>query len=152
MDSQPQPMLQLQNPAAQNSPPIASPSIERDRKQAMKEVHQKILPDLLCSRGWQKVYDKDMKITYRALYFNTIEKQPNEDDISHIQRVSKYREMIRDEVERFMIERRVNFKINSLLSRPLLYDPTTLQEQSIREVSTQRQRQTQIDTFLNKKT
>ena len=99
------------------------------------------------------MHDKDMKITYRALYFNTIEKKRNEDDTTHIQRVAKYREIIRKKVEELKSDQGVNFKINSLLSRPLLYDPATLQEQSIREESTQRrrQRQTQLDSFLNKK-
>ena len=120
------------------------------RKQAMKEVHNKILPELLYPAGWQKVYDKDMKITYRALYFNIIEKKPNEDDTTHIQRVAQYREMIREKVDTLKKDRGVNFKIDSLLSRPLLYDPRTLQEQSMREGSTQRKRQTQIVAYLRK--
>ena len=62
-----------ENPAA-NGPALPSPSTKKARKKAMKEVHSKILPELLCPHGWQKVYDKDLKLTYRALYFNTIEK------------------------------------------------------------------------------
>ena len=143
MDSAPQPPLHVQlpveeNPAAQNLPSI---STKEAREQAMNDVHRKILPELLYNHGWQKVYDKDMKITYRALYFNTIEKQRGEDDISHMQRVGKCRERISEEVKKLKKERDVNFKINSLLSRPLLYDETALEEQSMREGLTQRKQQ-----------
>ena len=141
-----------ENPVAQNSPVLPStPPAKKTRENAMGDVHKKILPELLYPHGWQKVYDNDLKITYRALYFNTIEKLPSEDDITHIQRVDKYREMIRDKVEKLKEERGANFKIDSLLSRPLLYDPPTLQEQSTREKSTQR-KQTQIDAHFPKKT
>ena len=58
--------------------------------------------------------------------------------------------MIRKKVDTLKKDRGVNFKINSLLSRPLLYDPGTLQEQSMREGSTQRQRQTQIGEYFHK--
>ena len=154
MDSAPQPPLQLpvqENPTAQNSQQLST-STKETRKQAMNDVHQKILPELLCNHGWQKVYDKDMKITYRALYFNTIEKQLGENDISHIRRVGKCREMIREEVEKLKKERDVNFKINSLLSRPLLYDEAVLEKQSMREGLTQRKQQMHIDTYFNKTT
>ena len=141
-----------ENPVAQNSPVLPStPPAKKTRQNAMGDVHLKILPELLYPHGWKKVYDKDLKITYRALYFNTIEKLQNEDDITHIQRVGKYRDMIHDKVEELKKERGANFKINSLLSRPLLYDPPTLQEQLTKEKSTQR-KQTQIDAHFPKKT
>ena len=152
MDSSSQLLPVQGNPVAQNSPVLPSTPIKKPRKDAMNDVHQKILPQLLCPYGWKKVYDTDLKITYRALYFNTIEKQPNEDDITHIQRVGEYRKMISDKVEELKKERGVNFRINSLLSRPLLYDPPTLQEQSMREGSTQRKQQTQINAYFSKKT
>ena len=123
-------------------PQLPSPPTNKARKEAMKEVHNKILPELLYPDGWQKVHDKDLKISYRALYFNMIEKKQNEDDATHIQRVAQYREMIREKVDTLKKDRGVNFKINSLLSRPLLYDPGTLQEQLMREGSTQRKQQT----------
>ena len=156
MNTLSQPTLQ-ENPVAQDSPGPALPSQsekeKKDRKQAMKIVHQKILPDLLCPDGWKKVHDKDMNITYRSLYFKTIEKQSDkEDNTTHIQRVAKCREKIRKEVEKFKEQKNVNFKIDSLLSRPLLYDPATLQEQSMREGSTQRKRQTKIHEYSSKKT
>ena len=142
-----------ENPVAQNSPVLPStPPAKKTRENAMGDVHLKILPELLYPHGWKKVYDKDLKITYRALYFNTIEKLPSEDDITHIQRVGKYRDMIHDKVEELKKERGANFKINSLLSRPLLYDPPTLQEQSMREQSTQRKQQTQIGAYFHNKT
>ena len=133
---QPVPQLSVQENPVVNGPALPSPSTEKARKQAMSKVHNTILPGLLCPHGWQKVHDKDQKINYRALYFNTIEKKQNEDDIAHIQRVAQYREMIREKVDTFKKERGVNFKIDSLLSRPLLYDPGALQEQSMREGST----------------
>ena len=156
LNTRSQPTLQ-ENPVAQDSPGPALPSQsekeKKDRKRAMKIVHGKILPDLLCPDGWKKVHDKDMKITYRSLYFKTIEKQSDkEDNTTHIQRVAKCREKIRKEVEKFKEQKNVNFKIDSLLSRPLLYDPATLQEQSMREGSTQRKRQTKIHEYSSKKT
>ena len=152
MDSSSQQFPVQESPVAQNSPVLPSIPTKKARGNAMDDVHKKILPELLCPQGWKKVYDKDLQISYRALYFNTIEKQPNEDDITHIQRVSKCRDEIREVVEKLKEERGVNFRINSLLSRPLLYDPATLQEQSTREESTQRKQQTQIDAYFSKKT
>ena len=118
---------------------------KKDREGTMEKVHTHILPSLLKPLGWKKVYDKDLKITYRALYFNTIEKQPNEDDISHIRRVNKIRERIREEADKLKEKHGVNFKINSLLSKPILYDEQALEELSVREGSTQRQ--SQIDEY-----
>ena len=130
------PLSVQENPVAQNTPVSPSTPPKKARENAMSDVHSKILPKLLYPHGWKKVHDHDLNLTYRALYFNTIEKQPDENDNEHIQRVDEYRKMIRDEVEKLKEEQGVNFKINSLLSRPLLYDPKTLQEQSTREKST----------------
>ena len=113
---------------ASSSQSVTSPSSDpplsgsKKREVAMGKVHKDILPAVLKPLGWKKVYDKDLKITYRALYFNVIEKQPNEDDISHIRRVGEIRERIRQEADKLKTQDGVNFKINSLLSRPLLYD------------------------------
>ena len=134
-----QPLLQLpveEDPVAQN-PPSTSKSA---REKVIEDVHGKILPKLLCNvHGWQKVYDKDMKITYRALYFKI------EDNI---QKAAKYRDIIHEEVDKFKKERGVNFKVNSLLSRPLRYDKTALEEQSTREGPPQRKKQKCIDTYI----
>ena len=123
--------------------PSSDPSLpqSKKRKDAMKKVHSNILPAVLKPLGWKKVYDKDLKITYRALYFNVIEKQQNEDDISHIRRVGRVRERIREEADKLKTQHGVNFKINSLLSKPLLYDEEALEDISKREGSTQRQPQ-----------
>ena len=131
-----QSLLQLpveEDSVAQN-PPSTSKSA---REKAIEDVQGKILPKLLCNvHGWQKVCDKDMKTTYRALYFKI------EDNI---QKAAKYRDIIRDEVDKFKKERGVNFKVNSLLSRPLRYDKTALEEQSTREGPPQRKKQKCID-------
>ena len=123
--------------------PSSDPSLlgSKQREVAMEKVHKNILPTVLKPLGWKKVYDKDLKITYRALYFNVIEKQPNEDDISHIRRVGRIRERICEEADRLKKQYGVNFKINSLLSKPLLYDEEALEDMSMREGTTQRQPQ-----------
>ena len=125
------------------SPPQNDPSLsgsKTDREVAMEKVHKSILPKVLKSlHGWKKVYDKDLKIIYRALYFNVIEKQPNEDDIAHIQRVGRIRERIREEADKLKTQYGVNFKINSLLSKPILYDEEALKDMSMSKGSTQRQ-------------
>ena len=123
--------------------PSSDPSLSGSKQQevAMEKVHKNILPTVLKPLGWKKVYDKDLKITYRALYFNIIEKQPNEDDISHIWRVGRIRERICEEADKLKTQHGVNFKINSLLSKPLLYDEEALEDMSMREGTTQRQPQ-----------
>ena len=139
MDLISQPLLQLpveENLVAQN--PLLSPKSAREK--AIRDVHRKILPKLLCNaHGWQKVYDKDEKITYRSLYFKI------EDNI---QKAAKYRDIVREEVEKFKEERGVNFKVNSLLSRPLRYDKPALEEQSMREGPTKRKKQKCIETYV----
>ena len=136
------------------SPPQNDPSLsgsKTDREVAMEKVHKSILPKVLKSlHGWKKVYDKDLKITYRALYFNIIEKQPDEDDITHIQRVGRIRERIREEADKLKTQYGVNFKINSLLSKPILYDEEALKDMSMSKGSTQRQ--PQIDDYFQTKT
>jgi len=89
----------------------------------------------LCPGGWRKVVNKDGKPTYRALYFNAIEKIQGETDIVHIQRVSKVRERIVEEVKKVKTKYKVNFKTNSLLCSPLLYDSLALEELSMTEAS-----------------
>ena len=105
------------------------------RRQVMTQIHDHVLPSLLCPEGWRKVVDKDGKPTYRALYFNAIEKTLGETDIAHIQRVSKVRERIAEEVKKVKTKYKVNFKTNSLLCSPLLYDSLALEELSMREPS-----------------
>ena len=140
------------NAVAKDNP---SPPLSKDkaRKEAMKKIHKVVLPKVLSEDGWMKVYDKDKKLTYRALYFNIIPKHQDEDDTKHIQRVGKIRITLVEEAKKVKKEYDVNFKINSLLSKPFVYDEPTLVEQSMREGSTQepsKQRQMQIDEF-NKK-
>ena len=38
----------------------------------MKEAHRDILSKVIHAGGWKKVYDKNFKITHRAVYFNSI--------------------------------------------------------------------------------
>ena len=104
--------------SVENNPPVP----KKLRLGTMGAVHRSTLPNLLYSDGWKKVYDKDMNITYRALYFNFIEKKPNEDDSSYILRVAKIKEKIYDATKELKKTRGVNFKINCLLSKPFLYD------------------------------
>ena len=102
------------------------------REKAMNDVHKKVLPSLLDPDKWEKVFDKDTKLTYRALYFNIIKKYPGEEERPFIQRVGKIRHKIAEEVQKFMVKHRVNFKINSLLSKPFLYDEEALEEQTMK--------------------
>ena len=121
--SQPSASVQPSLPLSQN----------KVRQQAMKEIHDQVLPSLLCGEGWRKVVDKDGKNTYRALYFNIIKKNQDKSYIAYIQTVSKVRERIAEAVEKVKTKYKVNFKINSLLSSPLLYDSLALDELSMRE-------------------
>ena len=130
------------------SPPLSK---DKARSEAMNKVHKVVLPKVLSGDGWMKVYDKDMKLTYRALYFSIIQKYQDEDDDDYIQRVSKIRTTLAEEADKVKKEYDVNFKINSLLSKPFVYDETTLVKQSMRKGSTQRpprQKQLQIDNFV----
>ena len=85
------------------------------RRKAMRKIHDTTLPGLLNPKGWRKVYDKDMKPTYRALYFNTIKKEYSEndnceeDEISHIQRVNKIRKEVQEKAKEVMKEYKVEF-------------------------------------------
>jgi len=115
--------------------PLLSQQRKKVRRTVMNHIHDNVLPSLLCQEGWKKVVDKDGKPTYRALYFNVIEKTQDETDIAHIQRVSKVRERIAEEAEKVKKEYNVNFKTNSLLSSPILYDSSALEELSMREPS-----------------
>ena len=116
----------------------------------MNKVHKIVVPNVLSTGGWRKVHDKDMRLTYRALYFNTITKHQNEDDNDYIQRVGKIRKTLADEAHKVKEEYHVNFRMNSLLSKPFLYDEEALVEQSIREQSTQKQsRQTRMDDYMH---
>ena len=144
MDSTESTSQSMTSPSAQNT--LSLLGSKKDREGAMEKVHTHILPSLLKPLGWKKVYDKDLKITYRALYFNTIEKKLNENNTSHIQRVGKIRERIREEADKLKMKHGVNFKINSLLSKPILYDEQALEELSMREGSTQKQ--SQMDKYV----
>ena len=133
------------------SPPLAK---DKARQEAMSKVHNIILPKVLSEGKWMKVYDKDKTLTYRALYFNIIPKHQNEDDNAYIQRVGKIRTTLAEEASKVKKEYDVNFKINSLLSKPFVYDEPTLVEQSMREGSTQqppKQKQLLIDNYFVRK-
>ena len=122
------------------------------RNKAMRKIHDTTLPNLLYPKGWRKVCDKDLKPTYRALYFNTIKKEPDDEkDNHHMQRVNEIRKEVQEKAKEIMEEYNVKFKINSLLSRPLLYDEEALKEQSQQQDSTRRQQQTKLDDFFPKK-
>lgn len=110
-------------------------SKNKARSEAMNNIHKVVLPKLLSGDGWRKVYDKDMKLIYRALYFNTIPRNQDEDENAYIQRVGNIRKMLDKEASKVKKECNVNFKINSLLSKPFLYDEQALLEQSVREGS-----------------
>ena len=108
-------------PEAQNNPTLISSSSSKLQTQFVrKQVHEVILPEVL--RGWKKVYDKDSKLTYQALYFGVIERQTDEDESTHNRRVGRIRETIREKVIALQQENNVEFKINSLLSKPILYN------------------------------
>ena len=137
--------VEASNPDINNNPSLLTSGTKKARRAAMNKVHRTTLPKVLYPHGWQKVHDKDLNISYRALFFGTFEKQEGESDKDHILRVGKYRKMVREEVEKVMEENKVKFKINSLLSRPLLYDEQSLEEQSLKKGSTHREQQTTLD-------
>lgn len=112
-------------------------SKDKARQEAMNHVHKFILPSLLGQDRWKKVYDKDIKLTYRALYFNIIEQNSDEDELTFVQRVGQIRHKIADEAKKLKEKHHVNFKINSLLSKPFLYDEKALEEQTMRATQTQ---------------
>ena len=79
------------------SPAASAPEqLKKQRKEAMKTVHDFVLPEVLGARGWKKVVDKDGKSTYRAIYFNTIPKEIDESDKDHIKRIAEVKEIICD--------------------------------------------------------
>ena len=138
--SQPTPSLDMNNLLAK----------EKAREKAMCKIHKVTVPTVLSGDGWMKVYDKDMKLTYRALYFNIIQKHQDEDDNAYIQRVNKIRTTLAEEAKKVKKEYDVNFKINSLLSKPFVYDEQALLEQSMREGSTHqplKQKQKHMDDY-----
>ena len=105
-----------------SAPPDDAP--KKIREKMMDKVHKEILPKVLAPLGWRKVCDKDMTSTYRALYFNIIPKDEDEDDDKYIRRVSQVRSMLADEADKLKKTEskfKVNFKINSLLSKPFRY-------------------------------
>ena len=126
------PLLGKDNVDSENYP---SPPLSKDkvRNKAMEIVHQVVIPKVLSSDEWMKVYDKDMKLTYRALYFTCVPKHLDEDDDAYIRRVGKVRKSLAEEVDKVKKEYNVDFKINSLLSKPFIYDEPTLAEQSVKE-------------------
>ena len=110
-------------PEAQNNPSSTPSSSLKSRAQfARKRVHEVILPEVLRPDRWKKVYDKDSKLTYQALYFGVIPRQPGEDENAHNRRVGRVRESIREKVITLQEQYGVEFKINSLLSKPILYN------------------------------
>ena len=118
-----------------NNTPLSQ---DKAREKAMQYyVHSTTLPLILEPEGWKKVVDKDTGLTYKALYFNAIKKCPDEDKNKSNQRVARIRYKIDEEAKKLMDERKVNFKINSLLSRPFRYDEEALEEQSVQTIQTQ---------------
>ena len=102
---------------------LTEEDIKKRRRSAMDEVHHTILPEVLRRDGWKKVYDKDETPTYRALYFNKIERKQNEEEVEHNRRVGEVRVRIREKVKELLASKPdVNFKTNTLLSRAILYD------------------------------
>ena len=126
------PFLGGDNAVVVDNPP---PPLSKDkaRSEVMNKVHKVVLPKVLTEDGWKKVYDKDMKLTYRALYFNCIPKDLDEDDDAYIRRVGKVRKTLAEEVDKVKEDYNVDFKINSLLSKPFIYDEPTLAERSVSE-------------------
>ena len=54
------------------------------QQRAMDHFHDTILPSLLNQKKWEKVVDKDSKVTYRVFYFNNIKRGSGEDEIVYI--------------------------------------------------------------------
>jgi len=119
-----------QQTTSTNVPPTASPEqLKKQRKEAMKTVHDFVLPEVLGTGGWQKVVDKDGTSTYRAIYFKIIPKEVGESDKDHIKRIARVKEIICDEVKKVKQQyNNPNFKTNCLLSKPFLYDGMALDE------------------------
>ena len=99
--------------------------LQERREVATMEVRKTILPNVLREEGWKKVYDKDGKSTYSSLYFKKIERQQSEPEIKHNQRVGEIRVRIREKVEELQARHGVKFKVNTLLSKAILYDDQT---------------------------
>ena len=101
----------------------------RDPRNDAMEKARRIQRKVLSRHGWKKVYDKDETVTYRALYFNnTIKKSANDDEITYILHVAEVRDELANEVAKIREKYGVNFKINSLLSKPLLYDKSAIEQ------------------------
>ena len=104
---------------------------KKKRDKAMRAVHKKLPNYLYENGGWQKVQDKDKTTSYRALYFNDIKKETGEDEFDHMLRVGECRVLIEKLVDKIKKKKKyngVNFKVDSLLSKPLLYDEQALKE------------------------
>ena len=114
----------VHGPEAQKNPSSSS-KLRTLSDSARGHVHQVILPEVLRPDGWKKVYDKDSKLTYQALYFGIIQRKPGEDENTHNRWVGRIRETIRQKVITLQQQRGVEFKNNSLLTKPILYnDPS----------------------------
>ena len=120
----------LQSTASTSCAASSQPlSKDKDRQDAMKAVHDEVLPLTLGRTGWKKVVDKDGRASYRALYFNIIPQDIDENDKDYIKRVAKIKETITEKVKREKQQyNNPNFKINCLLSKPFLYDGMALDE------------------------
>lgn len=107
--------------------------LKKVRKEVRKQIHDHHLPLLLRSKGWMKVVNKNGKPIHKTLFFNIFEKSQDENDTDHIQKVSKVQQRIAEEMKIVkrnycMKDYNVNFKTNSFLSSPLLYDSLALEE------------------------
>ena len=103
---------------------------KKNRRNAMRYVHDFVLPSVLCRDGWRKVVDKDGTTTYQALYYNSsIPKEINEKDKDYVKRVAQIKDTIAEEVKKAkQLHNNPNFKTNCLLSKPFLYDGMALDE------------------------
>ena len=82
------------NTSFSSQPSLPSPfsqplSKDNPRTKTMDHVHKVTLPKVLGPEEWKKVFDKDTKLTYRALYFNVIRQHPDEEEFTFIQRVGQ---------------------------------------------------------------
>ena len=105
---------------AASSQPLSK---DKDRQDAMKAVHDEVLPLTLGRTGWRKVVDKDGRASYRALYFNIIPQDIDENDKEYIKQVAQAKETITEKVYKVKQQyNNPNFKINCLSSKPFLFD------------------------------
>ena len=125
VDSQREMQSTVPAPCAAGSQPLSK---DKDRQDAMKTVHDDVLPLVL---GWRKVVDKDGRTSYRALYFNIIPQDIDENDKDYIKQVAQAKETMTEKVKRVKQQyNNPNFKINCLLSKPFLYDGMALDQQA----------------------